>query len=101
MLFRALAGTGSELEQDTLIIRGDQTLPRTMYIAPWKRVGEPLKSKPLELDLRREATPVERDLFLRELQLHRQGFSVEAPPASLPAGERAAGLANSRHPSKE
>ena len=101
LLFKVPSGTGAELEQDTLIIRGDQTAPRTMYIAPWKRVGEPLPSNPLELELGGEPIPVERDLFIRTLQLQRQGFSVEPPPASLPAGEQASGFVNPISASQE
>jgi len=101
LLFPVLPGTGAELEQDPLIIRGDQTSPRTMYIAPWKRVGEPLQSRPLELELGQETDPVERDLFLRKLQLQRNGFSVESPPAAQPAGERGAEFGNAHYPSQE
>ena len=34
-----------QLEQETISIRGNQGLPKTLYIAPWKRVGSPLEAR--------------------------------------------------------
>ena len=66
-----------QLEQDTISIKGNQGLPKTLYIAPWKRVGAPLESDGLEGDVGEESRPVERDMFQRELELQRQGYSVD------------------------
>ena len=66
-----------QLEQDTISIKGNQGLPKTLYIAPWKRVGSPLESDGLEGDVGEESRPVERDMFQRELELQRQGYSVD------------------------
>jgi hypothetical protein len=71
------AGAEEQLEQDTISIKGSQGLPKTLYIAPWKRVGAPLDSDQLEGDIREETQPVERDIFQRELELQRQGYSVD------------------------
>lgn len=85
-LWVAAACAQEQLEQDTILIKGNQELPRTLYIAPWKRVGVPLDSDALEGDIGEETQPLERDLFQRELELQRQGYSVEgksqtaAPP---------------------
>ena len=81
-LWLAPAVAGEQLEQETIVIKGNQGLPRTLYIAPWKRVGEPLDSDALEGDIKEETLPLERDLFQRELELRREGYSVEPP--SLP-----------------
>lgn len=79
-LFGPLAASEEqELEQEPIVIKGDQGLPRTLYIAPWKRVGTPLASGVLDGDVREQAEPLERDLFLRELELHRQGYSLGNP----------------------
>jgi hypothetical protein len=79
-LLGPLAASGQQqLEQEPIVITGDQGLPRTIYIAPWKRVGKPLPSGVLDRDIREEAEPLERDLFLRELELYRQGYSVGNP----------------------
>ncbi len=81
-LWMAPAGAEEQLEQDTILIKGNQGLPRTLYIAPWKRVGAPLASGALEGEIGEEQEPLERDLFQRELELQRQGYSIEKPPAS-------------------
>ena len=66
-----------QLEQETISIKGNQGLPRTLYIAPWKRVGSPLESGELDGEFREEADPLEPDLFQRELELHEKGYSVD------------------------
>lgn len=66
-----------QLEQETISIRGNQGLPKTLYIAPWKRVGSPLEGERPEGVFREEIDPLEPDLFQRELELHREGFSVD------------------------
>ena len=81
-LWVAPAGAEEQLEQETILIKGNQGLPRTLYIAPWKRVGAPLDSDTLEGEIGEEQEPLERDLFQRELELQRQGYSIEKPSAS-------------------
>jgi len=77
-LLWALNASGQEqLEQETISIKGNQGLPKTLYIAPWKRVGTPLDSDELEGDIREDTEPVERDIFQHELELQRQGYSVD------------------------
>jgi len=66
-----------QLEQETISIKGNQGLPKTLYIAPWKRVGAPLQSGELDGDVGTETEPVERDMFQRELELQRQGYSID------------------------
>ena len=65
------------LEQDTISIEGNRGLPKTLYIAPWKQVGEPLVGDAFESELERDPAPVERDILQRELELHREGYSLE------------------------
>jgi hypothetical protein len=65
------------LEQDTLAIRGNRALPKTLYIGPWKRLGSPLEGGEWRSLLDDELDPVERDIFRRELELRRQGFSLD------------------------
>ena len=79
------AGAQEQLEQDPILIKGNQGLPRTLYIAPWKRVGAPLDGGALEGEIGEETEPLERDLFQRELELQREGYSTEQPaPAQSP-----------------
>ena len=65
------------LEQETISIEGNRGLPKTLYIAPWKQVGEPLEGDAFESELERDPAPVERDILQRELELHREGYSLE------------------------
>ena len=84
-------GAQDQLEQEPILIKGNQGLPRTLYIAPWKRVGAPLASGALEGNIGEAHEPLERDLFLHELELRQQGYSVDssstiqATPAASPA----------------
>jgi hypothetical protein len=66
-----------QLEQETISIRGNQGMPKTLYIAPWKRVGSPLEGEKPDGNFREEIDPLEPDLFQRELELHREGYSVD------------------------
>jgi hypothetical protein len=71
------AGGEEQLEQETISIKGNQGLPKTLYIAPWKRVGAPLESGELDGEIDEDTRPLERDMFQRELELQRQGYSVD------------------------
>ncbi len=66
-----------QFEQETLSIRGNQALPKTLYIAPWKRLGGPLEGREFEGEVSEKLDPVERELFRRELELHREGYILE------------------------
>ena len=71
------AAAQEQLEQDTISIKGNQALPKTLYIAPWKRVGAPLEGDQIDGDIREESKPVERDMFQRQLELQREGYSID------------------------
>ena len=77
LLVSLQAWAADPLEQDTISIEGNRGLPKTIYIAPWKHVGEPLEGAEFETGLDREPAPVEREHLQRELELHREGYSVE------------------------
>ena len=66
-----------QLQQETISIEGNRGLPKTLYIAPWKQVGEPLVGDAFESELERDPAPVERDILQRELELHRKGYTLE------------------------
>ena len=68
-----------ELQQDPIVIKGSQSLPKTLYIAPWKRVGSPLEMKQPEVDIGEAHDPIEQDLFQHELELKRSGYGTETP----------------------
>ena len=71
-----------QLEQEPIVIKGNQGLPGTIFIAPWKRSGAPLPNEKLQGDIGEETEPLERDLFQRELELQREGYGVD--PAVAP-----------------
>lgn len=83
-----------DLEQDPIIIRAEQGAPKTLYIAPWQRAGEPLEPAPVQGGWRDNARPLDRQTFLRELELQRQGYYVDRPsqppmssPVDPPSGD--------------
>ena len=71
------AAAEEALQQDTISIEGNRGLPKTLYIAPWKHVGEPLEGAEFNTGPGREPAPVELELLQRELELLREGYSVE------------------------
>ena len=72
---QAVADSNS-LEQQPISIRGNRALPKTLFITPWKQLGAPLDSDPLGAPTEQLA-PLERDLFLRELEVYHDGFPAE------------------------
>ena len=66
-----------QFEQETLSIMGNRGLPKTLYIVPWKLLGDPLEGSEFESGLGEDMDPIERDLFRRELELHSEGYSVD------------------------
>ena len=92
----APAGAAEQLEQETILIKGNQGLPRTLYIAPWKRVGGTLDSGTLEGEIGQATEPLERDLFQRELALQREGYSIEKSPQTHPPQRPTAGSGTTR-----
>lgn len=77
LLWLSVAAAEEQLEQDTISIKGNQALPKTLYIAPWKRVGAPLESGQVDRELQEEPEPVERDMFRYQLELQRKGYSID------------------------
>ena len=56
------------LELDTTIVTGNRELPKVLYIVPWKKadLGE-LPAQPFNTLLDEVLTPVDRDVFRREV----------------------------------
>lgn len=88
-LWTASPHAQDQLEQEPILIKGNQGMPRTLYIVPWKRVGAPLASESLEGDIGEETQWLERDLFQRELELQQRGYSVEPPSTGSPTDTNA------------
>jgi len=73
------------LNLDTTIVTGNRELPKVLYIVPWKRadIGD-LPPQPLNSLLDEVLTPVDRDVFRREVTYYgaMAGKDGTAPPAA-------------------
>jgi hypothetical protein len=82
------------LDLDTTIVTGNRELPKVLYIVPWKKadLGE-LPAQPFNTLLDEVLTPVDRDVFRREVTYYGAvaagGNASPAAPAS-PAADPAA-----------
>ena len=82
------------LDLDTTIVTGNRELPKVLYIVPWKKadLGE-LPAQPFNTLLDEVLTPVDRDVFRREVTYYgvvsTGGNASPAAPAS-PGAEPAA-----------
>ncbi|PZN27405.1 MAG: hypothetical protein DIU71_17430 [Proteobacteria bacterium] len=56
------------LELDTTVVTGNRELPKVLYIVPWKKadLGD-LPAQPFNTLLDEVLTPVDRDVFRREV----------------------------------
>jgi len=79
----AAPATGPQrLDLDATSIRGNQELPKVLYIVPWKdpALGEPA-GRPLNSLVDEALAPVDRDVFRRQMAYFDQlyGPAVAAP----------------------
>jgi hypothetical protein len=80
------------LELDTTVVTGNRELPKVLYIVPWKKadLGD-LPAQPFNTLLDEVLTPVDRDVFRREVTYYEtlsasgnSGDDASAMPASRP-----------------
>jgi hypothetical protein len=73
------------LNLDTTVVTGNRELPKVLYIVPWKKsdLGE-LPSQPFNTLLDEALTPVDRDVFRREVTYY-GAVSGAADTAASPA----------------
>lgn len=59
---------GDRLELNTTVVTGNRELPKVLYIVPWKKadIGD-LPAQPFNTLLDEALTPVDRDVFRREV----------------------------------
>jgi hypothetical protein len=83
LLLAGLATAGpavaaDELELDGATIVGNRELPKALHIVPWKSAepGE-LAGRPMNSLVNEILAPVDRDVFLRELQYYEAVHSFE------------------------
>lgn len=82
------------LDLDTTVVTGNRELPKVMYIVPWKKsdLGE-LPAQPFNTLLDEALTPVDRDVFRREVTYYGViasdgGGGADAPPAPAERSEK-------------
>ena len=80
------------LDLDTTIVTGNRELPKVLYIVPWKKadLGD-LPAQPFNTLLDEVLTPVDRDVFRREVTYYGVLSSgANASPAAAASGNAAA-----------
>ena len=82
-------GQNDRLDLDTTIVTGNRELPKVLYIVPWKKadLGD-LPAQPFNTLLDEVLTPVDRDVFRREVTYYgvvssggNASPAAHAPPA--------------------
>jgi hypothetical protein len=79
------SGPADRLELDATSIRGNQELPKVLYIVPWKDpeladlVGKPVNSLVDEV-----LAPVDREVFRRQIRYFNQLYGDAGEPAEGP-----------------
>ena len=75
------------LDLDTTVVTGNRELPKVLYIVPWKKadIGD-LPAQPFNTLLDEVLTPVDRDVFRREVTYYEAvsdgGNEASATPAA-------------------
>lgn len=82
------APTMDRLELDPTTITGNRELPKVMVIVPWKRsdLGE-LQGRPANSLLNEVLSPVDRDVFRREMRYFDALDSQQSPEAAGEDGQ--------------
>jgi hypothetical protein len=82
-----------KLQLGTATVTGDREQPKVMYVVPWKKadIGDP-EGKPMNSLVDEILSPVDRDVFKREVSYYQTVKSVAsqngASPATQPAAEK-------------
>jgi hypothetical protein len=76
------------LDLDTTIVTGNRELPKVLYIVPWKKadLGD-LPAQPFNTLLDEVLTPVDRDVFRREVTYYGVVSGASAAPAAPADGD--------------
>ena len=70
------------LNLDATAIRGNQELPKVMYIVPWKDAAmAELTGRPVNSLVEEVLAPVDREVFRRQTRYFHQLYDVETSPA--------------------
>jgi hypothetical protein len=85
------ANAADKLQLGTATVTGDREQPKVMYVVPWKRpdIGD-AEGKPMNSLVDEILSPVDRDVFRREVRYYQAVKSDAAQNAAPPAAEQAA-----------
>ena len=78
------------LDLETTTVTGNRELPKVMYVVPWKKsdLGD-LPAQPFNTLLDEALTPVDRDVFRREVTYYGAiNGGADAPPSQPPSTEK-------------
>jgi len=85
--------SADRLDLDTTVVTGNRELPKVLYIVPWKKadLGD-LPGQPFNSLLDDALTPVDRDVFRREVTYYDavaagHGSGAEPAPSESPTGK--------------
>ena len=91
---KANPNRADRLNLDTTVVTGNRELPKVLYIVPWKKadIGD-LPAQPFNTLLDEVLTPVDRDVFRREVTYYGAvsagaNAANSATPASAPGTEK-------------
>jgi hypothetical protein len=82
----AARAPSDRLDLDTTVVTGNRELPKVLYIVPWKKadLGD-LPAQPFNTLLDEVLTPVDRDVFRREVTYYGAVSSGGNEPGAPPA----------------
>ncbi len=76
----APSSTATALDLDATAIRGNQELPKVMYIVPWKDAAmAELAGRPVNSLVEDVLAPVDREVFRRQTRYFHQLYDAEPP----------------------
>jgi hypothetical protein len=77
------AARSDRLDLDTTVVTGNRELPKVLYIVPWKKadIGD-LPAQPFNTLLDEVLTPVDRDVFRREVTYYEAAAGGPQPAAA-------------------
>lgn len=82
---QAVAATGS-LALESSAIRGNQELPKVLYIVPWKDPAmAELAGRPVNSLVEEVLAPVDREVFRRQTRYFSQLYGVKRPAGGDPS----------------
>jgi hypothetical protein len=85
--------TNDKLQLGTATVTGDREQPKVMYVVPWKKpdIGDP-EGKPMNSLVDEILSPVDRDVFKREVSYYQtvksEASQNGASPAASPPAEK-------------